>query len=91
LKTVSKEIPPTGLLKYGEPSVPSHRKEVFVRMKNQKQPEEQLSSIKVKQLTKQPIIESAVSKSEDGKWIIHKTVITDIKPISYFDKVMGNK
>ena len=49
----------------------------------------ELSAVKVEQLSKQPIIESAVSTSEDGKWIIHKTIITDIKPKSYFEKVMG--
>lgn len=26
---------------------------------------------------------------EDGKWIIHKTIITDIKPLTYFEKVLG--
>jgi len=49
----------------------------------------ELSAVKIEQLSKQPIIESAVSTSEDGKWIIHKTIITDIKPKSYFEKVMG--
>lgn len=48
-----------------------------------------LSSRKIEQLSKQPIIESQVGKSEDGKWIVHKTIITDIKPVSYFEKVLG--
>lgn len=48
----------------------------------------ELSAKKIEQLRKQPIIESVVLKSEDGEWVIHKTVITDIKPISYFEKVM---
>ena len=65
-------------------------------MKNQpqnKQAENQevakLSNIKIEQLSRQPIIESSISKSEDGKWIIHKTIITDIKPVSYFEKVLA--
>ncbi len=65
-------------------------------MKNQtqnKQAEKQeiarLSNIKIEQLSRQPILESSISKSEDGKWIIHKTIITDIKPVSYFEKVLG--
>lgn len=48
-----------------------------------------LSNIKIEQLSRQPILESSISKSEDGKWIIHKTIITDIKPISYFEKVLA--
>ena len=48
-----------------------------------------LSNIKIEQLSRQPIIESSISKSEDGKWIIHKTIITDIKPVSYFEKVLA--
>ena len=49
-----------------------------------------LSSAKIEQLRKQPIIENSVFRSEDGKWIIHKTTITDIKPVSYFEKVLQN-
>ena len=51
----------------------------------------ELSAVKIQQINKQPIVESSVSKSEDGKWLIHKTVITDIKPVSYFEKVMASK
>jgi hypothetical protein len=47
-----------------------------------------LSKIKQQQLSRQPILETQISKSEDGKWIIHKTIITDIKPVSYFEKVL---
>lgn len=56
----------------------------------EKQERNQLSSVKIEQLSKQPILENTISKSEDGKWIIHKTIITDIKPVSYFEKVLGN-
>tara|TARA_Y100000310_G_C20569112_1_gene757076 strand:+ start:1110 stop:1256 length:147 start_codon:yes stop_codon:yes gene_type:complete len=37
-----------------------------------------------------PLLETHISKSKDGKYIIHKTVITDIKPVKYFEKVMEN-
>jgi len=47
-----------------------------------------LSEKRIEQLQKQPILETHISKSEDGKWVIHKTVITDIKPLSYIEKVM---
>jgi len=48
----------------------------------------ELSQTKVEQLNKQPILETSISKSEDGKWLIHKTIITDIKPVSYFEKAL---
>jgi hypothetical protein len=48
----------------------------------------ELSARKIEQLRRQPIIESVVLKSEDGEWILHKTIITDIKPVSYFEKVV---
>jgi len=56
------------------------------KMENKNQ---ELSSIKIEQLNKQPIIETNLSLSEDKKWIIHKTTITDIKPVKYFEKVLN--
>lgn len=35
-----------------------------------------------------PVIETKITKSRDGKWLIHKTVITDIKPVSYYEKIL---
>lgn len=49
----------------------------------------ELSALKMQQLNKQPIIETNVTVSEDGKWLIHKTSITDIKPVTYFEKVLS--
>ena len=49
----------------------------------------ELSEKKVEQLNKQPIVETSIRRSEDGKWVVHKTTITDIKPISYFEKVLS--
>ena len=48
-----------------------------------------LSKIKQQQLIRQPILETQIGKSEDGKWVIHKTIITDIKPVGYFEKVLS--
>lgn len=48
-----------------------------------------LSEKKVEQLNRQPVVESLVRRSEDGKWVVHKTTITDIKPVSNFEKVLG--
>lgn len=50
---------------------------------------EELSKSKIQQLMKQPIIETKIGKSKDGKYIIVKTIITDIKPILYYKKVIG--
>lgn len=35
-----------------------------------------------------PVVETSISKSKDGKWIIHRTIITDIKPVTYFEQVL---
>jgi hypothetical protein len=48
--------------------------------------EKQEESIK-----KMPMIESFVSKSKDGKFVIHKTVMTHIKPIQYWQAVIEGK
>jgi len=42
-------------------------------------------------LEKMPIIETRVRKSKDGKWIITETIIRDIRPITFWEKVMQNK
>jgi hypothetical protein len=35
------------------------------------------------------IVESTMRLSKDGKWFIHKTIITDIKPVNYIKKALG--
>ena len=52
---------------------------------------QELSETKLEQLNKMPIIESSVSLSEDKQWLVHKTMITDIKHISYMQKVMARE
>ena len=52
---------------------------------------EQLTKLKLEQLNKQPIIESSTTLSKDKKWIMHKTVITDVKPVTYVNKVLEGK
>ena len=46
---------------------------------------------KIGQLNQQPVLETFMHVSEDGKWFIHKTVITDIKPITYMNKVFRDE
>ena len=40
------------------------------------------------QFENKPIVETQLSMSKDKKYVIHKTVITDIKPVKYWEKVM---
>ena len=49
-----------------------------------------LTNAKEDQLRKMPVIESSIRKSKDGKWIIHKTIITDFKPVAYYEKVVAD-
>jgi len=46
---------------------------------------------KLRNLKQMPNIETRVSKSKDGKWIINKTTITSIKPTQYFQAVISNE
>ncbi|MDP3990623.1 MAG: hypothetical protein Q8Q01_05475 [archaeon] len=39
----------------------------------------------------EPIVETQISKSKDGKYVLHKTIITDIKPVGYYQKVIGGE
>jgi hypothetical protein len=48
----------------------------------------ELTPKKIEQLKNQPIIETQTTKSEDGRWILHRTTILDIKPVSYMEKVL---
>jgi hypothetical protein len=52
---------------------------------------EELSKVKQEQLSKMPVIETSTKLSEDKKWVIHKTTITDIKPVGYVEKILGSK
>jgi hypothetical protein len=49
----------------------------------------ELSPKKIEELNDQPILETFMYVSLDGKWFIHKTITTDIKPVSYLKKVMN--
>ena len=42
-------------------------------------------------LAKMPHIESKVFKSKSGDYMVHRTVITDIRPTSYYEKAMDGE
>jgi len=35
-----------------------------------------------------PMMESTVSVSKDGRYLIHRTTITHIKPVAYYEAVL---
>ncbi len=50
-----------------------------------------LSEKQEEQLKQMPAIQTRILKSKDGKYVIHKTEITSIKPISYYEAVLSEK
>ncbi|MGE0793599.1 MAG: hypothetical protein AB7V77_05475 [Candidatus Woesearchaeota archaeon] len=50
-----------------------------------------LTNKKEEQLKRMPLIESKVLKSKDGKYVIHRTTITTIRPTAYFEKVLESE
>ena len=50
-----------------------------------------LSNKKEAQLRKMPLIETSFSKSKDGRYLIHKTTITTIRPAVYFEKILNEE
>jgi len=49
-----------------------------------------LSNKKEEQLRAMPIVEAKIGKSKDGRFMVHKTVITHIKPVEYYKAVMDS-
>jgi hypothetical protein len=50
-----------------------------------------LTTRKEDQLRQMPIIRSTIAKSKDSKFVIHRTVITHIKPAAYYEAVLAGK
>jgi len=54
--------------------------------------EKKVSSEKLREkVERMPIIETKVRTSKDGHWIITETIIRDIKPATFWEKVLKNK
>ena len=49
-----------------------------------------LSNKKEEQLRQMPIIKTRVTKSKDNKYLIHRTEIVSIRPMAYYEAVLGN-
>ena len=37
-----------------------------------------------------PLIENKITTSRDGRWLIHRTIITHIMPTDYYRAVLSN-
>ena len=46
-----------------------------------------LTNKKEEQLRAMPYIQSTVRKSKDGTFLIHRTTITHIKPVAYYETI----
>ena len=47
-----------------------------------------LTHKKEETLKKMPYIETRVEKSKDGKFVIHKTTITHVRPVADYEAVL---
>jgi hypothetical protein len=41
-------------------------------------------------LKKMPYIETRIEKSKDGKFVIHKTTITHVRPVAYYEAMLNS-
>jgi hypothetical protein len=37
-----------------------------------------------------PIIETRITKSKDGKYLLHRTTMTTIRPMSYYEAIIAD-
>ncbi len=49
-----------------------------------------LTAKKEAHLKKMPIIENKITTSKNGRFLIHRTIITHIMPTDYYRAVLGN-
>ena len=49
-----------------------------------------LTARKEAHLRKMPIIENKITTSKDGRFLIHRTIITHIMPTDYYRAVLAN-
>lgn len=49
-----------------------------------------LTNKREEHLKKMPIIESKITTSKNGRFLIHRTIITHIMPIDYYKAILNN-
>ncbi len=50
-----------------------------------------LGAKKIEQLKNMPLIESKVFKTPDERYIVHRTIISQVKPVEYYRAVLENQ
>ena len=50
-----------------------------------------LTNKKEEQLRQMPLINTRITKSKDGRFLIHKTEIVNIRPMAYYEAVLSDK
>jgi hypothetical protein len=50
-----------------------------------------LSEKKEQQLKSMPTMNTKITKSKDGKFLIHKTEIVTIRPVAYFEAIINSE
>ena len=50
-----------------------------------------LTNKKEEQLRRMPLIQARILKSKDGKYLIHRTEITTIRPMAYYETILHGK
>jgi len=50
-----------------------------------------LTNKKEEQLKQMPTIRTRISRSKDGRFLIHSVEITTIRPAAYYEAVLSNK
>lgn len=48
----------------------------------------ELSESKIKHLKKMPLIQTRIRRLKDSNMILHQTIISDIRPIEYYQAVV---
>lgn len=51
----------------------------------------QLSKKKTEHLKKMPLIKTRIRRIKDSNLILHQTIISDIKPIEYYEAIVDKK
>jgi hypothetical protein len=49
-----------------------------------------LTNKREEQLRRMPLIESKVSRSKDGRYLIHRTTFTFVRPTAYYEAILAN-
>lgn len=49
-----------------------------------------LTTKQEEQFKKMPLMETQIAKSKDGKYLVHKTILTTIRPMSYYEAILQN-